>query len=194
MSLTQDSVPGPEIEAIPIAEFVVEEIDGQLTVRTRDGRIRFEAIEAFGEILSGRVINSLSIVRPASHTPRVSFDRLVVARETWRFSASNLLFASEKDEAERFIAARRWARSYKIPRFIFVKAPVETKPFYVDFDSPIYVNIFAKVIRRTMESANADNFITVSEMLPGVNRAWLPDREGNRYTSELRIVAVDLKR
>jgi hypothetical protein len=30
-------------------------------------------------------------------------------------------------------------------------------------------------------------------MLPEHNETWLPDAEGQRYTSELRIVAVDLK-
>ena len=194
VSLTQDSVPGPTINAIPIAEFVVEETDGHLFVRTRDNTIRFEAIEAFGEILSGRVINSLLIIQPALHTPRVSFDRLIVAREAWRFTASQMSFATEKDESERFIAARRWARSHGIPRFVFAKVPVEAKPFYADFNSPVYVNILSKMVRRTMEGAPADDLITVSEMLPGIDETWLPDAEGKHYTSELRIVAVDLKK
>jgi hypothetical protein len=30
-------------------------------------------------------------------------------------------------------------------------------------------------------------------MLPDPDHAWLPDAEGRRYTSELRLVAVDLK-
>jgi len=29
-------------------------------------------------------------------------------------------------------------------------------------------------------------------MLPAPDQTWLPDAEGNRYTSELRMVAVDL--
>ena len=35
-----------------------------------------------------------------------------------------------------------------IPRFVFVKAPVEIKPLYLDLDSPIYMEILAKLIRR----------------------------------------------
>jgi hypothetical protein len=34
--------------------------------------------------------------------------------------------------------------------------------------------------------------ITVSEMIPGLEQVWLPDASGGRYTSELRIVAVDM--
>ena len=79
-----------------------------------------------------------------------------------------------------------------MPRFVFTKSSVEVKPFYVDFASPIYVNIFAKVVRRTLETGGENPLILVSEMLPTADQAWLPDNEGERYTSELRIVALDL--
>jgi hypothetical protein len=78
-----------------------------------------------------------------------------------------------------------------MPRFVFVKAPLEPKPFYVDFCSPVYVNIMAKAMRRTTERAGEAARVRVTEMLPGIDQVWLPDRARNRYTSELRIVAVD---
>jgi hypothetical protein len=34
--------------------------------------------------------------------------------------------------------------------------------------------------------------ITVSEMVPGLEQVWLPDAVGQYYTSELRMVALDL--
>jgi hypothetical protein len=34
--------------------------------------------------------------------------------------------------------------------------------------------------------------VRFSEMLPGPEHLWLTDAQGNRYTSELRLTAVDL--
>jgi hypothetical protein len=33
--------------------------------------------------------------------------------------------------------------------------------------------------------------VTVAEMLPAPDQAWLTDAQGQRYTTELRVVAVD---
>jgi hypothetical protein len=35
---------------------------------------------------------------------------------------------------------------------------------------------------------------TVTEMLPDLDQLWLTDREGRRYSSELRIIAYDSMR
>ena len=79
-----------------------------------------------------------------------------------------------------------------MPRHVFCKVPVEVKPVYVDFDSAIYVNLLAKLIRRSVEKDREGARVTVSEMLPGMQELWLEDGEGQRYTSEFRIVALDL--
>jgi hypothetical protein len=118
---------------------------------------------------------------------------LVISRETWRFSAAELEFAFEKEDSQRFLGATRWARRTGLPRFVFFKAAGEVKPSYCDFHSPIYVRMMAKAIRRAA-GLSPDQSITVTEMLPGPGEVWLPDREGNLYTSELRLVAVDLRR
>ncbi len=78
-----------------------------------------------------------------------------------------------------------------MPRFVFVKTPVERKPFYVDFHSPVYVDMLARSVRRARDGKQADQTITVVEMVPDINQTWLLDAEGNSYTNELRIVAVD---
>jgi hypothetical protein len=36
--------------------------------------------------------------------------------------------------------------------------------------------------------------VTVSEMLPSPDEAWLPDAQGERYCCELRLAAVDGRR
>jgi hypothetical protein len=75
---------------------------------------------------------------------------------------------------------------------MFVKVPVEHKPFYVDFDSPIYVNIFTKMVRLTYEDETGDGLVKMSEMFPSAEELWLHDAAGTRYTSELRFVGLDL--
>ncbi|HWF02882.1 MAG TPA: lantibiotic dehydratase, partial [Candidatus Angelobacter sp.] len=119
--------------------------------------------------------------------------RLVIKRESWSFVPTTLEFASCTTSAERFLQARKWAQANGIPRFVFFKVPLEGKPAYLDFDSPILVDIFSKMVRRTVAENLPDASVDVSEMLPSPTQAWLPDINGQRYTSELRIVAVDNK-
>jgi hypothetical protein len=191
LMVTHDSCCEAESRALPIGSLVVEEEGGELFVRTRDGHARFVGIEAFADAFSGQSVNYFKPLRPRKHRPRITVDKLVIARESWAFSSDEFTFAYEKDDAERFLAARRWAAEQNMPRFVFVKSPVEVKPFYVDFDSPIYVDIFAKVVRRTKDSEHAESLITISEMHPTHEQTWLPDAEGQRFTCEFRMVAVD---
>jgi hypothetical protein len=188
----------PSARSLRISELVIEKRASNLIVRTLDGRAEFDIIEFVGGGLSNIVMNFFKIIAPRQHTPRVTIDKLIVARESWAFSPSELQFANEKDETERFLAARLWARTHGMPRFIFAKTPVEVKPFFVDFDSPIYINILAKLIRRTVTNgstpmplaAPASQLITFSEMLPTPDQTWLTDAAGQTYTSELRIITV----
>jgi len=181
----------PASKAVAIADLVIEERGGDLLVRTRDGRLCLDIIEALSDALTNLVVDHFKLVAPRGRTPRVTIDRLIVARETWHFSPDSLRWAQSKNEAERFAEARRWARSEGLPERCFVKVPVETKPFYLDFTSPAYVGLLAKAVRRTAEAEPA-GVVTVSEMKPGAGETWLPDADGHTFTSELRIVAVDL--
>jgi hypothetical protein len=128
---------------------------------------------------------------PAPHTPRVSLGQLIIARESWMFAVSEMPFANEETDSQRFLEASRWANDHGLPRYVFVKSPVEVKPFYVDFSSPVYVDIFAKVVRRTAAAKGPETLIAISEMLPTHDHTWLSDAAGRHYASEFRIVAVD---
>lgn len=195
-----DSAHTAPTRTLSLGTVVFEKSGGRLIARTRDSRSVFDAIEFLGCALTSIGGADLKVVPPARHTPRITIDRFVVAREAWRFSPSEITFADEQDEAHRFINARRWARQHGLPRFVFVKTPAEVKPFFVDFDSPVLINIFAKMVHRTIAGNNPDPLvtlppnpkITVSEMLPTPDKCWLPDAEGQHYTSELRMVVVDL--
>jgi lantibiotic biosynthesis dehydratase-like protein len=179
----------PPSQVLPCGMLVVEDCGGELVVRTRDGRLRFDPLEVFSDTPTLSAINSFKVLASDRHTPRVTIDRLVVSRESWTFSPDEISCAFEKTDSGRFIEARRWAQSHGIPRFAFMKATSETKPVFVDFDSPVYVNIFSKIVRRARGTKEAQ--IAVSEMLPTPDQVWLPDAAGRHYTSELRVVAVD---
>ncbi|MCI0485180.1 MAG: lantibiotic dehydratase family protein [Blastocatellia bacterium] len=191
LEMADDAFTLDRTRALPLGELVIELKDNDLMARTRDGRLRFNLINGLSDVLSGMVMNCFQILPPLDHTPRIAIDHLVVCRESWRFVAPDIEFAFIKDESNRFLECRKWVRTHRIPRFAFVKTPVEQKPCYVDFEGPIFVNNFAKAIRCMTEMNSGNSRLAVTEMLPGLGHAWLPDTEGNRYTSELRIVALD---
>ncbi|MFI8083398.1 lantibiotic dehydratase [Kitasatospora sp. NPDC086009] len=172
----------------PSADAVVEQRDGRLTVVLPDGAV-FPAIEVFSHVLTTLVMDRFRLLPEADHSPRITIDKMVVARETWRFIGSTLDFADEKTEPRRFVRARHWQDANELPRFVFVVSPTEPRPFFVDFDSPVYVNILAKAARR-LARKDPDARLTVTEMFPTPEQAWLTDDQGRRYTSELRLVAV----
>jgi hypothetical protein len=182
----------PSSQIMPIGHLVVEDTASGLVVRTRDGKHQFDIIEAFSGLLSSLVIASFKMFPIANHLSRVTIDRLVVQRETWCFAPTDIPFAGETEEVQRFVAARRWGSAYEMPRFVFVKTSLDPNPLYVDFDSPLYVELFAEVIRRTAQAGEASQQIIVTEMLPAHDSLWLPDAEDQRYTCQLRFVAVDL--
>ena len=179
----------PPSQVLPSGMLVVEDCGGELVVRTRDGRLQFDPLEVFSDTPTLSAINSFNVLASDRHTPRVTIDRLVVSRESWTFTPDEISSAYEKTDSARFIEARRWAQAHGIPRFAFAKASSEVKPVFVDFDSPIYVNIFSKIVRRARGTKEAK--IVVSEMLPSPDQVWLPDAAGRHYTSEFRVVAVD---
>jgi lantibiotic biosynthesis dehydratase-like protein len=172
----------------------VVETEGTVMARLPGGEV-FEFLDIFAEMLTRMVVNRFQLFADRPHMPRVKIDHLVVSRESWRFNPADLDFAAEKDEVARFVRTREWAAELGIPRYVFVKSNVEEKPVYVDFTSPIYVNVLAKLVRRTnADERLPDKTITVVEMLPAHDDLWLTDHQGNRYTSEFRFTWVDDRR
>ncbi|WP_163786577.1 lantibiotic dehydratase, partial [Myxococcus vastator] len=171
----------PREQTVAIADCVVRRVDGRVTVCSRDGRRQWDII-AFADMLLSNA--RAGLLGSARHIPRITIDGLVVWRESWSFTPQELAFAERKTPLERFMGARELARAYGLPRFMFVKASAEAKPCYLDLWSPLYVELLAHLVRRSTS-------ITLSEMLPGAEACWLQDAQGQSYTSEIRIVAVD---
>jgi hypothetical protein len=187
---SREMAPGPRASVLRTADLVVEAAADGVWVAARDGRARFDAIDFLGYFLALKCVSTFGLLPDAAHTPRVTIDGVVVSRERWQVAATALEWAAAPSSVERFAGARRWAQALGIPRHAFVKVPVERKPFYLDLDSPVYVDIFAKLARKTANSA-PDAPLALSEMLPAPHQLWLTDREGRRFTSELRLVMVD---
>ena len=170
----------------------------ELDVRLDGGRLvvdvgadRIELLEMIGEILTSTVSNAFQPFADAPHRPRITLDRFIVARESWTVAPRDAGWAFRTDERDRFAAARAWMSERAMPERVFVKAPVEIKPSVVDFSSLVLVNTLAKAIRRTDEQDAGT--LTFSEMVPGPGDLWLTDAQGARYTSELRMVAVEAR-
>lgn len=190
---SQDPSPAPPTRTLRVADLVLVRRDGVLEVRHRSGVFHRTLLEFMGTLLTLMCGNALQILPDRAHLPRVTIDEVVIARESWSFEADELAFASIADPLARSVELKRWQRRHGVPRFVFVKAPIERKPYFVDLDGPLSIETFSKLIRQTGE-AGAGVRIRVSEMLPSFEHAIFPDAEGRRYTSELRLVMVDSAR
>jgi hypothetical protein len=194
LDLSLDPPGLPSSQLLPIGDLVVEPGERGLVVRPRDGRVSFDIIDFYQLVVMMQVLEAFRVLPSSTYTPRVTIDRLVVARESWIVPLSELEFARASTAEERFAAARRWAGRRELPRFLFTKTPGEMKPFYVDLESPALVENLAKAIRRaTQEESPEEATVLFSEMLPGHDQIWLPDAQENRYTCELRMVVLDLE-
>lgn len=131
-----------------------------------------------------------------AHLPRVVIGDVVVARERWRLNGAALGIGDRRradpgDRARTFLAVRRWAQDHGVPRHVFVRSAAEPKPLFVDLESQPYVELLSHLLKRAAATEPQAGHVVVSEMLPGPDRCWLRDSAGDRYTSELRLLAVD---
>jgi hypothetical protein len=117
----------------------------------------------------------------------------VVSRETWRLAASEPAFADTADESTRYLQARAWAATHGLPRHVFLRFTGERKPIYADLTGLASIDLISRSLRRARRGAGADATVTIVEMLPSPDEAWLADAQGQRYTAELRLVAADQK-
>ncbi|WP_437615555.1 lantibiotic dehydratase [Sorangium sp. So ce834] len=170
-------------------EVVIE--GDRFRAQTRDGRLVFHARQFMWLIISLEATRGFSLFAPARHVPRVTIDGLVIARERWMFAPAEIDAAELATPVDRFVGVRRWAAEHGLPRFVFVKSAAESKPTFLDLDSPLSVEVFANLVRVAREDAAArvnPGGIAVTEMLPRPDQCWLVDADGRRYTSELRMV------
>jgi hypothetical protein len=185
-----DSLDPPEPATVmPVAAMSVTRRGDDMIVHLLPSGAELDFFEVIGDMIAGAVVDAFHPVAPAAHQPRITIDRLVLSREQWVFQVADTRWVFVKDERERYRLARRWRRDHGLPERVFLRVPVEAKPTAADFRSLVLVNLFAKHVRQTKAAGHAE--YTVSEMLPDLDQLWLADREGRRYSSELRFVAFD---
>ncbi|GGS13267.1 thioesterase domain-containing protein [Actinokineospora fastidiosa] len=185
------AAPGADRSRLVAATSVrVERDGGELVAVLADGR-RLRLIEVFSALLSTHAVDAFKLVAAAPHTPRITVDRLVVARETWRTTVGETGLTAAQGDAERYLAVRRFRARLGLPERVYVKIGTETKPCYVDFTAPVFALSLCAMVRAAAAHGGADVSVTVSEALPAPERSWVPDAQGRRYTSELRLHMVD---
>lgn len=184
----RERLPAP---GTPIGDLLLVRDDrGTLWVGGRDGR-RLHPLAVLGEFLLDSIPDAFKPFAPSGHRPRIAVDRLVIAREQWRVPVADIAWPVLRDEAQRYRAARGWARALALPRFVFVHVAGESKPYYVDLTSPLLVSMIAARLR-TMAREHPGSVVTVTEMYPDPDNVWLPHSEpGRRCTSEFRFAIVD---
>ncbi len=190
ISLGRDSGGSPH-PSHPSAALRVRREGGDLVVTSLAGDFRADLIEVLGEYISMLITTEFGILPPAPRTPRITVDRLVIQRETWRPRVGELNLPHPRDEAGEYLAIRRWLLDNEVPTRWFTITPDEPKPVFVDATSPVLVQLFGRLVRSTERAHGPHATITLTEMLPDATGCWLRDADGHRYTSELRMVAVD---
>ena len=174
---------------LPATSVTVEEAAGELVACAPDGR-RWPLVEVFSALLAMHAVDGFKLVGAAPHTLRITVDRLVVVRETWRTTIGATGLAGVTGERDRYLAVRRWRGELGLADRVFVKLAAETKPVYVDLTSPVHAVSLCTMLRGADVGGRADA-VTISEVLPDVGQHWLADAAGNRYSSELRLQLVD---
>ncbi|MBZ5522437.1 MAG: lantibiotic dehydratase family protein [Acidobacteriia bacterium] len=176
----------PLCRPLPAGMLIVTGVGDSVKVRARDSSIEFNALELFAGHLADETARVLAGFRPQSaHTPRVSIGNLVVVREHWNLMIDAMSFLNCLTAADQFLEVRAWARGHGMPRLMFVSSPAERKPWFLDLDSPVSISVFAS----RMKNLDGGTAVGLTEMLPDLSNLWLFDRSGDRFTSELRLVA-----
>jgi hypothetical protein len=175
----------PPCRELPAGKLIVVDTGATVAAQARDGSLRFDAVELFANSLMDEAGDMVSDFRPRlPHLPRLVLGNLTLARERWNLVPGDMPFRHVADPAQQFAELRAWRHERRMPRRVFVKCPAERKPWFLDFDSPIYVEIFAAMMRKLPDDAA----VSMTEMLPDLQQLWLQDRNDERFTSELRCV------
>jgi hypothetical protein len=173
--------------ALAAADVEVRERDGRLSLWAEGRELRLHPQLHRGRRgVDALAALSLPAVRPpavdlGAHTPRVEIDGLVYQRERWVVTAEELCGTAAVGFAA-FLAACRCRERLGLPEEVFVRVDGEPKPVYVDLTSVPLVQALPRLVR-------GRGALTVTEMLPASGDLWL-EREGRRYTCELRLMAV----
>jgi hypothetical protein len=119
---------------------------------------------------------------------RLTLDNLILRRKRWRVETDKLLERlGPAGEAEAFEAINLWRLDRSIPDRVFVRERVHDrrrddryKPQYIDFTSPLLVEVFQSTLRHNRE------VLTFEELMPAPDLA-LRDARGRSWAVEILL-------
>jgi Lantibiotic dehydratase, N terminus len=190
----------PAVERFPLVDLVLryDAATDRLVLRSLSRGIEVVPVLGSGVSPSGIVSTLIHIGRqgfqtvgylPGFHAPgitrwpRITIGRVVLFRERWLFGREAMPSATSGDSAF-FLEVERWREAHELPRHVFVHTSVEPKPFYVDLESPVLVDLVRRAIAAIGETDAA--LLVVTEMLPGPDELWVRDEAG-AYASEFLV-------
>ncbi len=171
----------PAERTLATGELEVTEDDGHLYVRTRDGRLQMGLMSVRWSFLQGKLLG----VEPfpfldEPNVPRITMGRWILARQQWTVPTGPLVTAAGRSES--LLGVRDWQHELGLPDLVFVRSPDEPKAIFIDLRSGLYTDVLLAMARRVPS-------LTISEMAPTPDQAWLSDHNGN-YMCEVRLTAV----
>ncbi len=118
-------------------------------------------------------------------SPRLLIGNTILTRCRWVIPADEVLQQTETLPAARaFVAINHWRMEKGIPDRVFLPRAsgshsIHDKPVYIDFTSPVFVELFRDHLKR-------GNLLTCEEVLPRVEDG-IPDATGRRWALELQL-------
>jgi hypothetical protein len=173
---------------VPVSALHVTRVGDRVVVTSRtDPGQPLDLAVVLGDLIANAAATRFGVLPGAAHRPRVRIDDLVVQRESWTLRRADLP-AAGVDREQGYAGLRAVAAQRGMPRHLFVTVTGERKPFHLDLDNPLSVEVLLSRLRRHDEPGTGVTFV---EMLPDPDQLWLTDPAGRRYTAEFRIVCVD---
>jgi hypothetical protein len=194
------------VRPIPLADLTIRHdgASGRLVLRSRSAGVEVVPVLSSGVNPVGIVSDLIHIGRQGWQTmgylpgfasdrvvrwPRIVVGRVVLFRARWVLRGASLPAVARARTplaaAALFLEVARWRERFGLPRRVFVHTSLDPKPFHVDLESPLLVDVF----RRTLLGLD-DGTLFVTEMLPGPEDLFVRDERG-RYAAELLVQLVD---
>lgn len=194
----------PGVASVPLGDLLVryDSAEGRLVVRSRSLGVDVVPILSSGVNPAGLVSDLVHIGRQGWQTvgylpgfradgvvrwPRFTCGRAVLFRERWVLAGARRPPTSHRgaplSDADFFAEVARWREALALPRRVFVHTEAEPKPFYVDLESPVLVDL----LRRAVSGASARDGgrLFVTEALPGPEEGWVRGDHGAHATEFL---------
>lgn len=168
----------------PGTMLLVRADDGGLWVQPPDAAWQRPLTEFLGEFLTALVVNRFRLRPPAPHHQRLTFDDMIVERESWWVRAGELQATCTDGTDYRCLALAEALRGLGCPRHFFASLDGQRKPVFIDLGASLLLRSFAKLLR----SEPRDAMARIVEMVPEPTALWLRDPSGSAVTSEFRLV------